>query len=136
MKLAIVGTKSAVEYSVLKDALDKFNLKPSQIISTGEKGVAELASLHAKYTKLKHLEVKANWKDIDVPGAVVKTGPYGDYNSRAGIDRDNKILACVDAILIVEPNGDKNFIESNARKSGKKVYVYNGEHSDDEQVAF
>lgn len=136
MKLAIIGTKNPVDYSTLKLAVEKFGLKPKEVVSTGEKGVSELAKMYSKYNSIKHTEIKADWKSLDAPNAVIKEGVYGQYNSRAGIDRDNKIVSYVDAVLIVEPDGDKNFIESNVKKSTKKLYIYNGENDSDEVVNF
>ena len=36
-------------------------------------------------------ECPADWKNIDVPGALVKPGPYGQYNARAGFTRNQEM---------------------------------------------
>ena len=135
MKLAIVGTKSNVEYSMLEEAMRGLNLKPKEIISTGEKGVAELASLYAKYNSVKHKEFVCDWK-TQTPNSIMVEGQWGPYNRLAAKERDEQLLGYVDSVLIIEPNGDKNFTELAARKLGKNVFVYKGPVDLEETVNF
>jgi|TARA_B110000908_G_scaffold92600_1_gene109723 hypothetical protein len=48
----------------------------------------------------------AKWKDLDVPGAIIKSNRYGEYNAKAGFDR-NALMAANATHLIAFWNGTK-----------------------------
>lgn len=72
-------------------------------------------------------EFPAKWKDVNVPGAVVRTNKWGQkYNVMAGHDR-NKIMAREADIVIVfwdgESSGSQQMIEY-SKSLGKLVQVF------------
>jgi hypothetical protein len=48
----------------------------------------------------------AKWKDLDVPGAIIKSNRYGEYNAKAGFDR-NALMAANATHLIAFWSGTK-----------------------------
>jgi hypothetical protein len=46
----------------------------------------------------------AKWKELNVPGAIIKSNRYGEYNAKAGFDR-NELMAANATHLIAFWNG-------------------------------
>lgn len=81
----------------------------------------------AAHHKVKVAKFKADWKNITVPGALVKTGPYGQYNAKAGFDRNQKMADYADALIALQPNGATNGTQDMIKRAiskGIAIYIY------------
>ncbi|WP_419590179.1 SLOG family protein, partial [Thiolapillus sp.] len=58
------------------------------LIKGGASGADALGSEWAEDRSIARASFPAFWKDLDSPRAIVKTGRYGAYNARAGMDRN------------------------------------------------
>ena len=66
------------------------------------------------------------WKEIEAPGAIVKTNAYGKYNAKAGIDRNEQMGDYAEALIAVwdgYSRGTKHMI-GYMKGLGKEVFVY------------
>lgn len=100
-----------------------------QIVSGGAKGADILGEQYAKERNYSIKRFVPNWKDLDVPGAVVKSNAYGEYNSRAGMDRNKNMADYADsAVVFLQPGlpnkGSRN-IHSTMQKLGKPSMLAN-----------
>ncbi|WP_419653175.1 SLOG family protein [Thiolapillus sp.] len=64
------------------------------LIEGGASGADALGSEWAEDRSIARASFPAFWKDLDSPRAIVKTGRYGAYNARAGMDRNARMAAC------------------------------------------
>src|SRR5688572_21395071 len=128
MKIVIFGSRSITDYKLLKEVMVKSNaaFKATEIISGGAKGVDTLGEEWAKEHKVKLTRMPAKWKDLDVSGAVIDVGQYGNYNSRAGIQRNEDMARIADGGVClwdgVSP-GTKHMIDF-MKSLGKKLYIH------------
>lgn len=76
-----------------------------------------------------YIPMPANWRDISVPGAVVKYNSYGAYNAVAGHMRNQAMADMSDGLLAFwdgSSTGTKDMIKR-AEKAGLIVKVINYE---------
>ncbi len=77
----------------------------------------------AEMMKIPTVPMKAKWKDLDAPGAVIKHNRYGAYNALAGFDRNQRMIdEGKPDIVIAFPggNGTDDMCER-AKKAGVKI---------------
>lgn len=94
MKLLVCGGRHFNDKEKLFARLD--GIHDECEISTIISGMAAGAdSLAADWAKLNNVDIDpypAKWKDLSVPGAVIKTNKYGKYNTLAGHQRNQAML--------------------------------------------
>src|SRR5690606_12756291 len=72
----------------------------TMIVEGEASGADTIAKEWAEYNGIAVDAHPADWKNIDVPSAVVKQGKYGPYNAAAGHQRNAKMLAANPDICI------------------------------------
>lgn len=83
MKLAVVGSRSLNNYSIVSNYLDSVtNL--TQIISGGAKGADKFARIYAKKHNIDLVEFKPDW---------------AKYGKSAGYKRNKKIISACDEVV-------------------------------------
>ena len=119
MILTIIGSRSFQNMALMTTKLDTILENTAKdeitIISGGAKGADTLAIQYAKLRNIKYKEYQADWSNLFVPNARIKTGMYGKYNANAGFDR-NDLMAyqashCV-AFWDGKSNGTQHMIKS------------------------
>ena len=133
MKLCIVGDRDCDDYLFLVEALkaSKFKIKDvTEVVHGDAKGADRLGKTWGETKGLFVKSFPAEWKNLNTPGAIVKEGPYGPYNYKAGFDRNQKMAEYADAFVVLQPNGitpGSADIAEKAKKLNKPVYVHTGQ---------
>jgi len=132
MKVIIAGSRSIVDLETVKKAIECCPFPITEVVSGGAKGVDLLGEKYAEGEKIPVKVFKPLWKDIEAPGAIVKSNAYGKYNAKAGIDRNEQMGDYADGLIAVwdgYSKGTKHMM-GYMKKLGKKVFVY--DTSDDD----
>jgi hypothetical protein len=94
MRVIVAGSRDFSDYNMMKIQLDAIlqNVAPNVIIVSGRaRGADTLGEKYADENGLQKALFPADWKNLEAPGAVIKQGPYGPYNAKAGFDRNIKM---------------------------------------------
>ncbi len=91
LRCIVAGNRKFNNYAMMVEKLDYIlkNRLPRVVIVSGKADGAD--TLGEKYASDKGLLVAPFdpwWDRLDVPGAVIKTNRFGQYNARAGTDRN------------------------------------------------
>jgi DNA polymerase III epsilon subunit-like protein len=115
--LLVAGSRSIKTYELVKHHIDTaikdFNIKPTYIVSGKAYGVDRLGEQWAVEHNVKIKEFPADWKNLNVPGAVPRKGKFGVYNVNAGHDRNRKMAEVADFAVILwdgQSTGTKNML--------------------------
>ena len=125
-KVIVAGSRDFNDYTLLSEVLDVYLRSihdDIQIVSGGAKGADLLGEKYAKERNLSIKRFPADWKNLDVPGAKVKTGQYGDYNCLAGHMRNGDMRDYSDVLVAFRVNmssGTTDMINK-MKKAGKDV---------------
>ena len=97
-RLVVAGSRDYDQKDTLFNKLDHLtrNLPRQELllIEGGASGADTLGGQWAEERGIARASFPALWKDLDAPRAIVKTGRYGAYNARAGMDRNARMAAC------------------------------------------
>jgi hypothetical protein len=103
MKVIIAGGRDFQHYKLLKYKMIEIlkNVTDEIIIIHGcAQGADKLAITFAKERGYKVKQFDADWDNINVKGAVIKTNNFGKpYNANAGPQRNEKMADNADALL-------------------------------------
>ena len=128
MKVAVIGSRSFQNYSMIKEKLDILNSirKITCIVSGGADGADKLGERYADENGIKKIIHEAKWDDVTHPDARVKVNDYGKkYDANAGFRRNRDIVNDADVILAFQINrspGTQNSIDYE-KKIGKPIKV-------------
>jgi hypothetical protein len=129
MKVIIAGGRQFEHYILLKMKMNevlKNTTGDITIISGGAKGADLLGEKYAKEKGYKIKRIEADWDNINVTGAIIKTNDFGKpYNAFAGIQRNQKMADIADGLVAFwdgKSTGTKSMIDI-ATKKGIKVRV-------------
>ena len=78
---------------------DKLKTHRIIIVSGVAKGADKTGEAYARLRKFKIEHKHAKWKDLDVEGAVIKVGKYGEYNAAAGGMRNREMAKVADVVV-------------------------------------
>lgn len=136
MKIIVAGSREIKEiepvYACIEKGLKELGLTIDddiEIVSGCAKGVDSTAIIWAMEFKKKWHEFPADWNNISVPFAIVRTNRFGSkYNSQAGFDRNQKMADFSDALIAIKKkyakcSGTKDMIRR-AYNTGLKVVEY------------
>lgn len=92
--VVVSGGRNFSNKKVVFNRLDKFHQKYrfSTLVHGNATGLDTLAKEWALSKGITEISCDAKWKDIDVPGAVIKRSRYGAYNVVAGIQRNQFMI--------------------------------------------
>lgn len=127
MKTIIAGSRTISEYSYIKKAIEDSGFNITEIVSGTAMGVDMLGERWADNNAVPISQFPADWKNIDVPNAVIRTNKYGSYNAIAGHQRNAEMGKYADALIAVwdgNSKGTLNMIKF-MQKQGKPVFIYN-----------
>lgn len=126
MKVIIAGSRKITDVRFVEHAVKLSGFSIREVVSGGAAGVDKLAETWAKDNKIPVRRFLANWKDITVKGAVIRTGQYGKYNAVAGHMRNGEMAAYGQALIAIwdgHSRGTKDMIDKSVQ-SGLEVFVY------------
>jgi len=96
MKVLIFGGRNFRDQSLMQHHLDQFYIMHGHItyiIHGDASGADSMGKMFARnWLGIPDLPFPADWKNVDVPGAVIKTNQYGDYNAIAGYQRNQRMI--------------------------------------------
>lgn len=92
-RVIIAGTRTYKDRKMVYQILDKLFPKGSdvEVLSGLAKGPDYFGWDWAEKRGHERKAFRADWKNLDVPGAKIKDGEYGKYNAKAGIMRNEKM---------------------------------------------
>lgn len=138
MKLLILGPPSCTEESLIKEAVLAFSLKPTEIVIGDDTEFYK--TVGRIFPSATFQKFKINWKDIKRPGAVVKKGKYGEYNSKAGFHRDEDMVKLVKEhegqVLIIEQNSETDSLKKMVKANGIEPMLFNVHKSENKEVLY
>lgn len=113
LRLVIAGSRTIEDFTVVREALDKFKLHPTEITSgMANDGVDQLAALYALSIGIPINEMPADWETHGKRAGMIRNGEMADYVEEG--------LVIWDGIS----NGSRNMIEQLQRRN-KPVHVLN-----------
>lgn len=129
-KVAIVGGRSFTNQALVVGVLDKLLVNKRDthsisIINGGAKGADNCGKVYGLMRQFEIITMEAAWRDLTVEGAVIRTSDHGQYNARAGYDRNQKMREEADAVVAFwdgSSRGTKEMIEA-SREMGIPVRV-------------
>mgnify|MGYP003658907363 CR=1 FL=1 len=112
IKLIVAGGRDFGDYNVAEPRIlllcEQLAASSSDmvIVSGRASGADRIGERFAAEYAIDVVPYPAKWKELDVPGAVIKSNRYGEYNAKAGFDR-NELMAANATHLIAFWNGTK-----------------------------
>jgi hypothetical protein len=135
LRVIVAGSRDFTDYNLLKEQLDAIfiDVLPNVTIVSGRaKGADTLGEKYADERGLQKALFPADWKNLDAPGAVIKRNAYGEYNAKAGTDRNVQMAEYAGAqgkgVLVAFWAGDKGgtyHMIQTAKDRGFQVRVVN-----------
>lgn len=96
MRLLVCGGRAFCNMTILHAGMlqvsDMMHEPIHWIIHGDASGADSLAQAWAEFQDIPTLRFPAKWRDITVPGAVVRVGKFGAYNAIAGHTRNQQML--------------------------------------------
>lgn len=139
--ILIFGPKKLDKIDVVLDALKQHNVsvnEKTEIIVTGDSDFSQLISSHFSFAKIKTF--KPDWKDLKRDGAVVKTGAYGKYNSKAIFHRDEDMLEYLiekdGSLVIIEQPGETDYLKKLATSKEIEPLLFDIYKSNSKEVLY
>lgn len=136
MKVLVVGKRDCKDkeliYSAINLGLEKFEIKPTEILCGGEKGFDEIVVDFSKANGYNVATFPIDWGNVeDIPLFDLKprfnkwTKKTEYYDPKAAFKRNDKMIDRSDFIIIIDlGSGDGNDVLFKSRKLGKTVYEY------------
>ncbi len=132
MKVIIAGSRTILDYqlvsAVISNTLSKHNIQITEVVSGCAGGVDSLGEQWAHENDVKITPFPAEWDNITVPNALVRTNKYDkEYNARAGFQRNEAMADYGDVLIAIwdgRSPGTKYMINS-AKSKDLAVYIYN-----------
>jgi predicted Rossmann-fold nucleotide-binding protein len=96
----------------------------THVISGGASGIDTDAIVWALENHIPYTEMKANWENVDRPGAVVKTRKNGrKYDVTAGFKRNEEMAEIADACVVFPGGNGTKHMKQTAIKKGLKIFL-------------
>jgi len=123
MKTIIAGSREITDYELLERVIKKSGYKITEVVWGGAPGVDALGKKWAEKNNIPIKPFPADWKNISVPGAVVKYRNEKPYNVLAGFMRNQQMADYADCAIVIhiKTKGSMDMVER-MRKLGKDVF--------------
>ena len=131
IKVIVAGSRHITDYqlvsSVITNTINKYDIKVTEIVSGCANGVDSLGEQWALENGVKVEPFDANWDDITVPNALIRTNKWGkEYNARAGFQRNERMAEYGDVLIVIwdgKSRGSKDMMDR-AIRHGLLVLSY------------
>lgn len=132
MKVAIIGSRSFQDYNLLKETLEPYKSKITDIISGGAKGADGLGARWCKeFLKKDPIIFLPEWDNLSVDNLLIghrNGNPDEPYNILAGFERNTKIIKNCKAVIAFwdgKSTGTKDSLDKAKKmKKPSKVIIY------------
>ena len=106
MKVIVAGSRHITDYSlvstVISNTISRYNITVTEIVSGCANGPDTLGEQWALENGIRVEPFEADWNDITVPGAKVKTNKWGKkYNALAGFQRNERMAEYADVLIAI-----------------------------------
>ena len=129
MKVIVAGSRSIVDYTLVKHIIEavakKNEVAISEIVSGMANGVDKMAARWARRNDIPLKKFPANWQDMSEP-CHVKLNKYGHpYNALAGFNRNALMAEYSDVLIAIWDGVSKGTMDmvKRAREKGLLVFV-------------
>jgi hypothetical protein len=130
--LIIAGGRKFTNFNAISNELTKLlenELKEYTVnVITGMADGADITGRQVAINMgIAYTDYPADWKNLNVPGAVIRENKYGKYNARAGHDRNQLMADAANGLLAFhdgKSTGTRDMI-ARARRMGLSVRVIN-----------
>jgi len=132
MKVIVAGSRSITDYQlvsqIISNTISKYNIQITEIVSGCAGGVDTLGEQWALENGVKVEPMPAEWDDITVPNALIRTNKWDkEYNARAGFQRNEAMAVYGDILISIwdgKSRGTRD-MRDRAINHGLVVYIYN-----------
>lgn len=129
VSIVIAGDRNVNEFdmNLVDAAVRASGFDITEVVSGCARGADRLGEIWARKNGIPIVKFPADWKNLDAEGAIIKEGQYGQYNARAGFDRNQQMANYADGVIALQPNGltdgTLDMIER-GEKAGLHVFIY------------
>ena len=126
MNTIVAGSRKGVTLKDVWQAMKDAPWDITAVLSGKAKGADELGETIAKAHHIPVYPYPADWKNIDVPGAIIRKNQYGTYNMLAGHQRNEKMAKNADALIAIWDGKSKGTADmiKRAKRHDLKIYVH------------
>ncbi len=134
MKVIIAGDREFNDYDMLERAIEQSGFEITEVVSGGARGSDKLGELWAKAHKVPVKIFAADWDNIKVKGAIVKTNQWKKkYNANAGFARNEEMASYAEALIALQPDGPTPGTQDMIKRGkAHKLQIHIYEKQDDE----
>ena len=122
-KTIVAGSRKFINKELIHKILDDHRSMIDEVVSGQARGVDTIGEEWAKSLGIPVVPFEARWKDVSVPGAVVRYNQYGPYNAAAGHMR-NELMSNYGEMLILiwdgVSSGSRDMLDR-AKARGMKI---------------
>jgi len=126
MKAIIAGPRDFDDYKIVVEAIEKSGFDITEVVSGDANGVDKMGERWGRENGIPVVRYPAKWKELDQPGAIVKTNQWGgEYNANAGFYRNEQMGMYADCLIAIDDNtpGTGNMIKV-AKHYELKIFKY------------
>lgn len=136
-KVIIAGPRDFNDYEVVKQAIEASNFEITEVVSGCAKGVDSLGEKWAEENNVPIKKFPAEWKNMDLPGAVPKKNKWGVYNATAGLYRNGQMAEYGDKLIaiVMDTNGTNDMVYK-MKAFNKEVFEFDPRIMEDDEAAY
>jgi len=126
MKVIIAGSRGIDDMQHVIDAVYSSQFVITEVVSGTAAGIDRKGEQYATNAGLPVSRFPADWKNLTVPGAVIKRNSHGQYNAVAGHQRNTQMGNYADALIAIwdgKSKGTLNMV-TYMKSLGKPTFVY------------
>jgi len=130
MKVIVAGSRNITDENLIFRILSTIHIKHqisiTEVVSGRAKGVDSVGEKWAQNNGISTKLFPAKWNDLTAPNTLIRKNRYGDYNARAGFDRNESMAVYSDMLIAFwdgSSNGTAHMIQT-AKKHKLTVFLY------------
>ena len=101
MRTIIAGGRDICDKRLLWNVIKSLDFEITEVVCGKAPGVDSMGEAYAKWAGIPIAEFPAQWDNFDLPGVVIKSGRYGDYNATAGFFRNEEMAKHADVLILI-----------------------------------
>ena len=126
MKTIVAGSRKGITLKDVWQAMKDAPWKITRVLNGKAKGADAFSEVIADAYDIPVDPYPADWKNIDIPGAVIKENKYGKYNAIAGHMRNEEMAKDGEALVLIwdgKSTGSADML-ARARRHHLRIYVH------------
>jgi len=117
----IAGDRECKDLKLVEEAVKASGFTITKVISGGAQGGDKLGEDWAKANNIEFERKEADWNDLTVEGAVIKTNKWKKkYNANAGFKRNSDMVEVAEAVIALQPEGPTPGTQDTIKKATAK----------------